>query len=66
MSLKCLVHDVAGIQVRVPILVNHKPISAGDELSWEKITATAFSAMRSVIDINEYKSAAKKRKLVEE
>ena len=66
MVLKCLIQDVAGIQVRVPIMVNTKPVSAGDELAWEKVTVDTFSASRTMTDLTEYNAAAKKRKLLKE
>ena len=63
MVLKCLIREVAGVQVRVPILVNSNDLSPGDELFWDKNTGKTFDKMRSMTDFGEYEKAAKRRKL---
>ena len=63
MSLKCLIYEVNGVSVRVPILVNTKDLAAGDEFVWEKASGNGFSAMRSMVTFAEYGSAEKRRKL---
>jgi hypothetical protein len=63
MSLKCLIYEVNGVSVRVPILVNAKDLAAGDELVWDKASGNVFNAMRSMVTFAEYGSAAKRRKL---
>ena len=63
LALKCLVHSVNDTQVRVPILVNSKPIQNGEELLWDKASAKSFSSMRSVVTMADCTKAAKRRKI---
>ena len=63
LALKCLVHSVNDTQVRVPILVNSKPIQNGEEFLWDKASAKSFSSMRSFVTMADCTNAAKRRKI---
>ena len=63
LALRCLIQDVNGTEVRVPILVNAKEISAGSELAWDKSSSKQFPAIRTMVSFEQYAKAAKRRKL---
>ena len=62
MILKVFLQTVGDMQVRVPVLVNAKPLAKDDELTWEKATTKAFHGMRTYVDEKEWGTGAKRRK----
>ena len=62
MILKAFLQNVGGMQIRVPVLVNAKPLTKDDELTWEKATAKAFLGMRTYVDETDWGKGAKRRK----
>ena len=65
MSLTIFVYDVDAMEVRVPVLVNTKPLEVGDELVWEKASAKGFANSKSYITDKHWQKGAKRRKVQE-
>jgi hypothetical protein len=67
LGVKCCPHMVGTVEVKIPILVNIKPLQKGDELSWDKSTAKTLATQRSKVTTKElmqsFNLANKKRKL---
>ena len=63
MALKVLEKDIAGIVVKVPLLVNIRVVDESSESTWDKTSSKAFLGVRAAVNSSEIQKAWKRRKL---
>ena len=67
LAAKCCPRMIGSVEVKIPILINIKPLEVADELPWDKASAKTLMAQRSEITTKEimqsFQTANKKLKV---
>ena len=63
LAFKVLRHEVAGREVRVPLLVNIKALDAGDELLYDKNSPNALQTMKTYVTERGLINRTKRRRI---
>ena len=69
LAVKCCHRMIGSVEVKIPVLINIKPLEVADELSWDKASAKTLMAQRLKITTTDtmqsFDTANKKRKVCE-